>query len=99
MERILQQRGATVGSRSMSRSAGAKHDWSLDAASGAIVMVSILLAIGAGIAGFFVGRDTKHPRAATPAATQQAAQAVDPHVAAGAHLFVQFAGAQCHGPQ
>jgi cbb3-type cytochrome c oxidase subunit III len=31
--------------------------------------------------------------------TVQASRTVDPHVAAGAHIFVQFACAQCHGPQ
>jgi mono/diheme cytochrome c family protein len=34
-----------------------------------------------------------------PATTQAAVATVDPHVAGGAHLFVQFACAQCHGPQ
>jgi mono/diheme cytochrome c family protein len=35
--------------------------------------------------------------AAAPAAATQPATAVDPTVAAGAHTFVQFACAQCHG--
>lgn len=62
-------------------------------------MIAVGLALGAGILGFFVGRDTKHPKAATAAAlsAQQAAAPVDTHVAAGAHIFVQFACAQCHG--
>ena len=77
-----------------------KHDWSLDAVAGAVVMISIALALGAGILGFFLGRDTKHPRAtAAGTPTEATSGAVDPHVAAGAHLFVQFACAQCHGPQ
>ena len=79
-----------------------RHDWSLDAAAGAIVMLSVALALGAGLLGFFLGRDSKHPSAKPTAASTQTATAfaaVDPHVASGAHLFVQFACAQCHGPQ
>ena len=62
-------------------------------------MVSVCLALGAGILGFFLGRDTKHPRATAVTSTQATSATVDPHVASGAHLFVQFACAQCHGPQ
>jgi mono/diheme cytochrome c family protein len=78
-----------------------KHDWLFDAAMAAIAMISVVLALGAGILGFFLGRDTKHPNnsAAATASTRQASGTVDPHVASGAHLFVQFACAQCHGPQ
>jgi mono/diheme cytochrome c family protein len=65
-----------------------------------IVMISVALAVGAAIVGFFVGRDTKHPRAATlPTSAQVVTASVDPHVAGGGHLFVQFACAQCHGLQ
>ena len=67
---------------------------------GAIVMLSVGLAIGAAVLGFFVGRDTTHPAAASAtASTQTASVAIAPHVAAGAHLFVQFGCAQCHGMQ
>jgi cbb3-type cytochrome c oxidase subunit III len=77
-----------------------KHDWSSDAVSALIVLISVGLALGAAIAGFFVGRDTKHPPArAVAVSTQQSATTIDPHVAAGAHIFVQFACAQCHGDQ
>jgi len=77
-----------------------KRDLSLDAVMGAIVMISIALAVGAAIVGFFIGRDTKHPKAAPAAvSTQPSTGTVDPHVAAGAHLFVQFACVQCHGLQ
>ena len=39
---------------------GKKHDWSTDAVGGLIMMIAVGLAVGAGIAGFFLGRDTKH---------------------------------------
>jgi len=61
------------------------------------VLISVALALGAGFVGFFLGRDTRPAASAT--ATQNVSAAVEPHVAAGAHLFVQFACAQCHGPQ
>ena len=62
---------------------------------GAVVLISVGLAIGAGILGFFLGRDTKHPKtAAAVTSTQARPAAVDPHVASGGHLFVQFACAQ-----
>jgi cbb3-type cytochrome c oxidase subunit III len=77
-----------------------QRDWLFGAAMGSIVMISVALAVGAAIVGFFVGRDTKQPNgSAAPASTQVAPATVDPQVAAGAHLFVQFACAQCHGPQ
>jgi mono/diheme cytochrome c family protein len=75
-----------------------KRDWPSDAVSGLIMLLAVSLALGAAIAGFFVGRDTKHqPASAAAVSTQQSATTIDPHVAAGAHLFVQFACAQCHG--
>jgi cbb3-type cytochrome c oxidase subunit III len=65
--------------------------------------IAVLLVLGAvaavGVGGFFLGRETKHARTVTAAAatTQQATTQVNPQVAAGAHDFVQFACAQCHG--
>ena len=41
---------------------GTKHDWSADAVGGLIMVIAVGLALGAAILGFFVGRDTKHPR-------------------------------------
>ena len=77
-----------------------KRDWPSDAVSGLIVLIVVGLALGAAIAGFFVGRDTKHPKtSAVATSAQQSATTIDPHVAAGAHIFVQFACAQCHGDQ
>jgi mono/diheme cytochrome c family protein len=64
-----------------------------------MVLLSIGLAFAAGAGGFFLGRDTKGTKTVTAASTstEQAARSVDPHVAAGAHDFIQFACAQCHG--
>ena len=45
-----------------------------------------------------VGRDSKSGKTVTVGAVP-ASQTVDPHVAAGAHDFVSFACAQCHGMQ
>lgn len=59
------------------------------------MLLSVGLAFAAGFAGWVVGHTTR------PAATgtKAAAATVDPHVAAGAHDFVNFACAQCHGEQ
>ena len=79
---------------------GKRRDWSTDAVGGLIMMIAVALAVGAGIAGFFLGRDTKHSTVTTAtSASPQASATVDPHVAAGGHVFVQFACAQCHGLQ
>ena len=72
-----------------------KREWGVETATGLAVLVALGFAVGALILGFFVGRDTKH--AATAPAVSSAP--VDPHVAAGAHDFVQFACARCHGVQ
>ncbi|PWU23261.1 MAG: hypothetical protein C5B48_08915 [Candidatus Rokuibacteriota bacterium] len=66
-------------------------------AVGVLVIVGVVVA--AGLLGFFVGRATKQSGgSASPTTTQQTqAAAVTPAVAAGAHDFVQFACAQCHG--
>jgi cbb3-type cytochrome c oxidase subunit III len=65
-----------------------------------VVLLSLGLAFGAAAVGFFVGRDSKHAKTVTVnAVVAQTSAPVDPHVAAGAHAFVQFACAQCHGEQ
>jgi mono/diheme cytochrome c family protein len=76
-----------------------KRDWPSDAISGLIVLIAVGLAAAAAIGGFFLGRDTKHASSNAAAVSTQASGTVDPSVASGAHLFVQFACAQCHGPQ
>jgi len=50
----------------------------------------------AGFGGWAIGHSTRSS-AAAPAASPAAS--IDPHVAAGGHIFVQFACAQCHGEQ
>ncbi len=76
-----------------------KRDWAADAVTGLVVMISVSLALGAAIAGFFLGRDTKHPQSTAAAVSTQTASPLDPNVAAGGHIFVQFSCSQCHGDQ
>jgi cbb3-type cytochrome c oxidase subunit III len=73
--------------------------WSPAAAEAAIVLIAIFLAVVAGFAGWGIGHGSRRTATVTVAATTPASAAVDPHVAAGAHIFVQFACAQCHGMQ
>ena len=71
-------------------------------AEAAIVLIALFLAFVAGFAGFAVGHSTRHTRTVTVAAsgaTSVSPTPIDPHVAAGAHDFSQFACAQCHGLQ
>jgi cbb3-type cytochrome c oxidase subunit III len=63
-------------------------------AVGAVVVV--LLVAVAGLIGWGAGHYTKKTKT-VGATTTAAATSVDPTVAAGAHVFVQFACAQCHG--
>jgi cbb3-type cytochrome c oxidase subunit III len=69
-----------------------------DAASGLAVLLALSLAIAGVVGGYYFGRSSKH---ATVAPTTVAASPAtfDPNIAAGGHVFVQFACAQCHGPQ
>jgi len=60
---------------------------------GAIVVV--LLVAVAGLVGWGAGHYSKNTKTVGEATT--AAAPVDPKVAAGAHVFVQFACVQCHG--
>jgi mono/diheme cytochrome c family protein len=65
-----------------------------------VVLIAVAVAFVAAFAGWAVGHATRQSRTVTPAgAAARATTRVDPHVAAGAHLFVQFACAQCHGLQ
>jgi mono/diheme cytochrome c family protein len=64
----------------------------------------VLLVLGLVFVGAFVGWIVGHERSRTHTVTVGAnvstvSASFDPHVAAGAHDFVQFACAQCHGPQ
>jgi mono/diheme cytochrome c family protein len=63
------------------------------------VLIALAFAIGAGVIGFVVGRDSKSTETVTVGTVSASQATVDPHVAAGAHDFVSFACAQCHGEQ
>jgi mono/diheme cytochrome c family protein len=68
----------------------------------AIVLLAVGLAVVAGFAGWGIGHSTRATKTVTVGSTgtnTPPAATVDPHVAAGAHVFVQFACAQCHGMQ
>ena len=66
-------------------------------AVGVLGVIGVLVA--AVLVGFFVGRATKQSAGSSTSTTGQQTQpvTVSPAVAAGAHDFVQFACAQCHG--
>jgi mono/diheme cytochrome c family protein len=70
-------------------------------AEAAIVLIVLFLAFVAGLAGWAVGHSTRHTRTVTVAAPASSSPSapIDPHVAAGAHDFFQFACSQCHGEQ
>ena len=63
------------------------------------MLVTLALVFAAGVGGYYLGRATKDTQSTSAAAsTQQTSVAqVDPRIAAGAHSFVGFACAQCHG--
>ena len=73
--------------------------WSEEEVAALTMLLALLFAFGMGALGFFLGRTTKHVPAAAAGAlpTRTTPGTVDPHVAAGAHEFVQFGCAQCHG--
>jgi len=63
-----------------------------------LVLVVLAFVSAAALGGFFIGRATNgSTTAAASSATPGSSQTVDPQVAAGAHDFVNFACAQCHG--
>jgi len=67
---------------------------------GAIFVLFFALLIPAGVVGWVIGHSGSKTVAASTASTSTSATAaVDPAVASGGHLFVQFACAQCHGMQ
>jgi mono/diheme cytochrome c family protein len=68
------------------------------ASAEALLMLLVLgLVFVGGLVGWIVGHSTR--RTAQAASTTVSAANVDPKVAAGAHEFIQFACAQCHGMQ
>lgn len=58
--------------------------------------VAIAAAAAIGLVGFAAGHYTRGT-STVAGATTAASTPINPHVAAGAHYFVQFACAQCHG--
>jgi cbb3-type cytochrome c oxidase subunit III len=60
------------------------------------IAVAVLLAVVAGLIGWGAGHYTNRTKT-VGTATTAAPATVDPAIAAGAHDFVQFACAQCHG--
>ena len=62
--------------------------------------VGIAVAVAIGLLGYAAGHYTNKTTTVTVAGTTTVPSAsVNPQVAAGAHDFVQFACAQCHGDQ
>jgi cytochrome c oxidase subunit 1 len=70
-----------------------KGELSLVALEGAFVMIAVLLALGAGMIGFFVGRDTAPSHTRSVAATTAPAQ---PATAQGKQVFASAGCAGCH---
>jgi mono/diheme cytochrome c family protein len=67
-------------------------------AAAAFVLFALACVAAALLGGFFLGRSTKDSTTVSvPVPTVPAATAVSAPVAAGAHDFVNFACAQCHG--
>ena len=60
------------------------------------LLAALTFAAGLAVVGFYVGRETKGSTAEIAVQTTAVAT-VDPQIAAGAHDFVNFACAQCHG--
>jgi mono/diheme cytochrome c family protein len=67
------------------------------AAEAGIVLIALFLMFVAGFAGWAIGHSRGHTRTVSAGALTSSSATFDPHVAAGAHDFVQFACAQCHG--
>jgi mono/diheme cytochrome c family protein len=66
--------------------------------AGAVVLIVLVVAAVALVGGLFLGRATRGSSTVTTAgATGTVSTSVDPYIAAGAHDFVNFACAQCHG--
>ena len=61
-----------------------------------IILLVLGLMFVAGLVGWIVGHNTHEKTTGTVSASTAT---FDPQVAAGAHIFVQFACAQCHGEQ
>ena len=69
----------------------------------AVIGPGVVVAIAVGVVAYAAGHYGERPKtvaiqATGPSETAQASAKVPPQVAAGAHAFVQFGCAQCHGP-
>jgi cbb3-type cytochrome c oxidase subunit III len=72
--------------------------WAPESARAVFLLVALAFIGAALLGGFFLGRSTKHTKTvAAPSTTQSTGATIDPRIAAGAHDFVNFACAQCHG--
>jgi cbb3-type cytochrome c oxidase subunit III len=69
-----------------------------DRLAAVVVAVVVLLVAVAALIGWAAGHYTTKTKTVGATGTTGTSQQVDPKVAAGAHAFVQFACAQCHGP-
>jgi cbb3-type cytochrome c oxidase subunit III len=80
-----------------------KPDLPAAVAEAAIVLIALGLAFAAGAGGWAIGHSSRGGTTTVTVGagetTTSASATVDPQVAAGAHIFVQFACAQCHGEQ
>jgi cbb3-type cytochrome c oxidase subunit III len=75
-----------------------RHDSTLAAVAAAALAVAVAAAVVGWAAGHYTAKSTTITvRSGTPTAPVPSATSVSPTVAAGAHAFVQFACAQCHG--
>jgi mono/diheme cytochrome c family protein len=68
-----------------------------ESVAGLIVLVVLFVGGIALLGGVFLGRATKNSSSVTVSASTTQSQPVEPKVAAGAHDFVNFACAKCHG--
>ena len=73
-----------------------QRGWSADVIAAVTLLAALTFAAALAAIGFYVGHKTRGSTA-TPATTPAAVATIDPQVAAGAHQFVAFACAQCHG--
>ncbi len=74
-----------------------RKPWDPEAARSAFVLTALLLIGGALLGGVFLGRATKSTTKAAAIPQPGSTVKVAEDVAEGAHLFVGFACAQCHG--
>jgi mono/diheme cytochrome c family protein len=74
-----------------------RRGWSAEVIAAVTLLAALTFAAGLAAVGFYVGRETKSSTPAPATTSTTTPQPVDPQVAAGAHAFVNFACAQCHG--